>query len=337
MLPRLCAVAEVGWISSEDKDLESLKNRILRHRRRWQVMGLYSHPVGWVEVSYDHPDCKRSKVSELEVVFRICNAADEPAVVTGSPEEASGIRMVPSELKVTVGPGGTETVSVTFTKESGWDVEHPCPFQMNWQSVFGEVSEEWSLNIAPEMRFRIPEGRPDGSLAFWYDRMPFAVSSQARFGLCRTEKTIYCGVYVQKDVLYLDPKKRSFEQDGVEIRFDLRSDRDRFFSDGEIEFRDLFAICVSPGSPKTQHGAFYRKNDLPREVQTLCRPVEGGYFTEAAMPCERDTVRVNVCVNLSDGEHIEKRCWRPPWRSKESFPWSGTFYFEKPSTGRTDV
>ena len=330
LLPRLCAVAEVGWCPSERKDIPSLRKAILRHRRRWKVMGYCSHPVGWVDVVYDHPDCEREDVSEFEVVFRVANSADEPAVATASLADASEVAMTPAELEVNVGPGETETLSAVFKTESGWDIDYPCPFTMNWRSVFGDVSEAWCLNVAPEKAYYIPEGRPDGTLDSWNERMPFTVSRQARFGLCRNGGTVYCAVYVEKDALHLDPHKPPYEQDGVEIRFDLRSDRDRFFSDGEREFKDIIPICVSPGMPTEAHGAFYRKDALPEGVQTVCRPVDGGYLTETSLPCDRDAARVNICVNLSDGAHIEKRSWRPRWRSGENFPWSGTFYFGKP-------
>jgi hexosaminidase len=233
LLPRVAAIAECGWSPPGKHDLADFRNALIRHRRRWEVMGLASHPVGWVEVTYEHPACRMGTVSEFELEFRVKNGGDEPVEITAAPAEGTGVRMAPEVLSGTVGAGTSRAFRAVFSSTTGWDMRNPVPFRMNWQSAYGTAVEKWSQSIAPEAKFAVPEATPDGLLTFWHDRMPFAVGSEARFGVCRDEGAVYVGVYVRKAILHTDPGKQPFEQDGVEIRFDGRDDRDRFFSDGE--------------------------------------------------------------------------------------------------------
>jgi hypothetical protein len=92
------------------------------------------------------------------------------------------------------------------------------------------------------------------------------------------------------------------------------------------DFTSYDGGCVSPGGPGEPHGALFPKDNLPEGTRVTCVPVEGGYQTDVAIPAQWDVFRVNVCVSLADGETVTKRSWRPPWRSVDSFPWSGTFY-----------
>jgi hypothetical protein len=289
-------------------------------------MGLSARPVDWVEVMYAHPDCVGNSADAFELRFSIRNRGDESCRVEGRPAEGVRVKMTPAVIDRTVRPGETLACSAVFEKPGGWDLDSPVPFQMDWVSAYGEVAQQWSLSVAPERRFVCPVGTPDGSETFWDDRMPFALGSDAGFGVCRDDTHIYLRLCVAKEELFIDPARQPFEQDGVEIRFDGRSDRERFFSDGEFEFSDLVPICVSPGASGEPHGPLYRGGDLPEGTRVTCVPGAGGYRTDVALPARWDVFRVNVCVNLYDGKTIEKRFWGPPWRNADSFPWSGTFH-----------
>jgi hypothetical protein len=289
-------------------------------------MGFHSHPLNLVEVTYDHPDVDKDTVTEFELSFTVTNSGDEPAEVTGAPAEGSSVLMKPELLNVSIEPGEKQKVTAVFKSESGWALNNPSPFFMDWTSAFGEVNEKWSISIAPERKFTVPEGVPDATPGFWKERMNFEISPQVRFGLCRDDRNVVLGMYVEKDKLYVDPEKNPFEQDGVEIRFDLRDDKARFYSDGEYEFADIIPICVSPAKKGEEHGPVYRKDDLHECTQVLCIQVEGGYLTQVSVAVKTAVFRLNVCANLFDGANLTKQFWRPAWRSEESFPWSGTFY-----------
>jgi glycosyl hydrolase family 20/cellulose/xylan binding protein with CBM9 domain len=326
LLPRLCAVAERAWSGSETRDFTDFRNRLIRHRRRWDRMGLSSHPVDWVEVTYAHPACIGDPVESFELHFSIRNRGDETCHVLGRPADGAGVDMKPAIIDRAVAPGETIACSAVFEKEGGWRLDNPAPFQMDWESAYDDVTNRWSLRVAPEQQFVCPTAAPDGSETFWDERMKFQAGPDARFGLCRDDTHIYLRLHVAKEQLFTDPARQPFEQDGVEIRFDGRGDKERFFSDGEFEFSDIVPICVSPGAPGEPHGALFRRDSLPEGTRVTCVPVEGGYQTDVAIPTQWDVFRVNVCVNLADGETVAKRSWRPPWRSADSFPWSGTFY-----------
>ncbi len=242
LLPRLCAVAERAWSDAGTRDLADLRNRLIRHRRRWDRMGLSSCPVDWAEVTYAHPACVGEHVDAFELHFSVRNRGDEPCRVQGRPADGAGVEMEPAAIDQTVPPGETVTCSAMFSKEGGWGLSNPVPFRMDWQSAYGDVRQRWSLSVAPEQPFTCPEGTPDGSAGFWDGRMPLAIGPEARFGVCQDDTHTYLGLHVAKSKLFTDPARTPWEQDSVEIRFDGRSDRERFFSDGEIEFADILPI-----------------------------------------------------------------------------------------------
>ncbi len=82
---------------------------------------------------------------------------------------------------------------------------------------------------------------------------------------------------------------------------------------------------MSPASAGEPHGALYRQDSLPDGTRVTCVPVDGGYQTTVAIPARWDVFRVNIAINWANGQTVEKRFWRPPWRDEDSFPWSGTF------------
>jgi hexosaminidase len=49
LLPRLPAIAEVGWTASEGKDWERFRRRIAAHAPRWRLMGANYYPSAQVD------------------------------------------------------------------------------------------------------------------------------------------------------------------------------------------------------------------------------------------------------------------------------------------------
>jgi hypothetical protein len=311
-------------------------------------MGLASRPVQWVSATYGHPGVEGDAAEAFALRFDVANSAGEPALVKAAPAAGSGVSMEPPAIEVRVGPGERAAFEATFRAERAWQLDAPDPFRMEWAAELGDgatrpVREEWALSVAPERRLFCPEAGAGfalgGGPAAWQDRMPFvlppAAGASARFGVCADDEYVYAGVHVTKAPLVTDPAKPPFAQDGVEIRFDARGERERFFSDGEFEFADVLIVATSPGGEGEPRGAFYRKANLPPGVRAACVRVEGGYLAEAAVPaawfdaargCTWKAFRFNVCVNAFDGDTVTKLEWRPAWRSAASFPWSGTFY-----------
>ncbi len=341
LLPRLCAVAELAWTQANQLDLHRFKNALINHRLRWDYMGLHSQAIKWVQASFEHPDQKPDSQT-LTLRGQIKNQSDQAVRVQARLTEDDALKMEPTLFEASIGANKTEPFTLQFEGKTTWDLTHPQHFTLHWTSLFGEdpnhVTETWTQTFGPEQFFYCTNeahSQKNGDPNAWNDKMPFKLTENIRFGTCYDDHYVYTALIVEKDPLVLDPQQAPFAQDSVEIRFDARSEQERFFSDGEFEFKDILPICVSPSTNTEPYGSFYRADDLPSDVRVMCKTIDGAYFTEVAVPHHYfdqkqqqswSSFRLNISVNVHKDGQSNKISWRPLWRSKDSFPWSGTFY-----------
>src|SRR6185369_10459151 len=104
-----------------------------------------------------------------------------------------------------------------------------------------------------------------------------------RFAVEHDEKFVYIAVQTTDDTAILNPNKEPWSQDGIEVRFDARSDPERSQGRGHGEFKEILVVSMSPGQTRDQM-VLYSADEIPRGVQAVCVKTETGHVAEIAIP-----------------------------------------------------
>lgn len=329
LLPRLCAIAERAWSPREARDFEEFRRRLFGHRRRWLAWGVPSGALPALALTAGLPRLSPGDERTCLVCFHLRNRTDEPVLATASTGE-----------RVTLEPREARAVEIVVRAEQPWSPDWPAPVAVTWRSEAGTaddvpVVDEHRLLIAPDPLRVCPSA--DTGLPW-----KIAPDDDARFGVFHDDEGLHLTVDVPAATIASRPDRMPWQQDGLEIRVDARDDDARFACDGEVELVDFALVAVSPGDGVAPHGTLYRPDRLPAGTRILCAPRAGGYVARVLFPESwlrrwqesggTRRFRLNLALNraLSDGR-VAKRSWRPPWRSAENHPWSGTFEIAAPS------
>lgn len=149
---------------------------------------------------------------------------------------------------------------------------------------------------------------------------------------------LYIAVNVIDDHVFIEPNRRPWDQDAIELVIDSREDPARANNRGEFEpgWRRYGWLSLSPAESRAAM-AIEPHDRIPAGVLIATHRTEQGYSAEVAVPhavLDRmhgdspwSAVRLNLVVQESDdktGEHTSLS-WQPAWNSKENQAASGTF------------
>jgi hypothetical protein len=153
-------------------------------------------------------------------------------------------------------------------------------------------------------------------------------------GSAYDDKYLYLAVEVIDDKYDAVKEKLPWEQDGIEIRLDARPVDIRFANTGKGERKDFLLLGLSPGPTAGESWLYRDVKDLPEGTKFVCCRSARGFNTEVAIPLAYlnkqsgnnvTGFRLNVIVNDRDGEKMVRICWKPDWRSPQSYSGSGSF------------
>ena len=156
-----------------------------------------------------------------------------------------------------------------------------------------------------------------------------------RFAVRHDDQNVYVAVAVTDEQTEIRPGRRTWHQDGVEVRVDARPDPARSNNRGGNDGTDNLAVLMVPGETPDQT-RFYQKRQNAPDVRAACVLSDGGYVAEVAIPAQSldvaqqgpwKAIRLNITVNDVDDETGQPAhlYWRPDWRGDETYPGSGTF------------
>ncbi|MHB9139769.1 MAG: sugar-binding protein [Victivallaceae bacterium] len=191
----------------------------------------------------------------------------------------------------------------------------------------------------------------DGALDDWNDlpikcnepeqfrsmgRKAWKGSDDCRFaiGAAYDDKYLYIAVEVIDDIYDAVKDKDPWEQDGIEIRLDARPTDIRSVNDGQGEQKDFLLLAFSSGSTPGETWLYRGTKELPQGTKYICCRTAKGFNAEVAVPMDylnKQSVndgggfRLNVSVNDGDGEKLAQLCWKPDWRTPETYYGSGSF------------
>ena len=198
--------------------------------------------------------------------------------------------------------------------------------------IDGKLNEWKSLPLVCE--------KPAQIVTFGQSQLQGPQDSSFRFAVEHDDRYLYIAVDTTDDKLVLEPDKEPYFQDDVEVRIDARPETVASQGQGSFqadeELRDILTILMSPGDTADKTN-LYARDKLPPGVRAVCVKTPKGHTTEIAVPFEYlnqkqgrpwKTLRINVAATDYDepgrpsGTYI---LWRPDWRTKETYPGSGTF------------
>lgn len=208
------------------------------------------------------------------------------------------------------------------------------------QTVIGFNNEDfpkYSRLVCPRTNQPLPV---DGTMDGWRDIPFFPLTDTPttgmpprRFAVSHDEQFVYVAVEVTDPHVVAEPGKAPWQQDGVEVRLDARSDPARYYGRGDGEGRNILLLAACPSADKP---IVHEADKLPKGVKVVCKPTATGYVFQAAIPADYlngagqatwQEFRLNVCVDDVDkpGVEAQKHWWQPDWRTDENRPGAGTF------------
>jgi len=304
---------------------------------------------------------KSAQFREGTVEASIRNGSDVPMQAWLAFEPHAQLRPSPAAAVVAVAPNSTQTLAVTVSAEAPVDTT-VAPLELNVLTTFtapdGQEFTQRASHLMPIVRRQInPCGRAgqpvtvDGNLSDW-DGLPFVVAQPVqilknaaawtgpedcayRFGVSFDLKNLYIAVQVTDGDVINDKGDEPWEQDGVEVRLDARTEPDRSMGRGNTDFKETVLAALVPVDRKDKQRG-YRLAELPEGSQAVCVTTKDGYVAEIAIPLDYlkkqqgdpwDMFRLDVAVDDRDKGDKEgaQLHWIPDWRTPEDYPGSGTF------------
>jgi hypothetical protein len=151
------------------------------------------------------------------------------------------------------------------------------------------------------------------------------------------------GVEVKDENVNAVAGKYAWQQDGIEIRIDGRSEPYRSSGIGVQDFTDHLLFALSPsgsGKPISMYLPAHAFHTMPRsfyenDLKYVCKTTLTGFVTEVAVPVsyfnhlqdgEWQGLRLNVIVHNQESETENRVSWQPAWGTKGDFVGSGSFF-----------
>ncbi len=286
----------------------------------------------------------------LQTTLRLTNDADIPIHITGKITQNPDLIMKPQLLDITIPPNSVELINLKLQPARDISVENLPPVEFNWNAVYqiGEVDPfevTGRVRIGINTRFEIPRSTVpvaiDGKLDDWPE-LPVVMTKPAdagfRFAVSYDDENLYIAAKVDDDDIISASEVEPWDQDGIEVRLDLRKDPDRSQGRARDVSVDHLLFALSPG--KNAPATFFWSDRLPKGAQGTCVKTKDGYITEISVPISYieslqsqpwRAVRINFIINdydMIDGEKKLHRhlFWRPDWRCENNFIGSGTFF-----------
>ncbi len=293
------------------------------------------------------------------VPLRIVNHSDSPMKIEAILELASASSVKPERFNVVVPAKSTKTIDVKVATAQPVKPAGVTLVRVPWTASYkrnGLVEKQKGVfNIGVADKQDCPRAESeiviDGKLDEWKS-LPIDVSKTAfvtkhrskftlakngkyRFAVAYDDKYLYVAIKATDDKLFLDPKKRPWRQDSVEVRLDARTAKTRNLADNPQEWGSILPVILAPAASEKDKMVIYSRDRFPKGTQCVSVVTPAGHNTEIAIPISYlnqrqggkwKDFRLNVGVNDFDAAtEGAYRQWRPDWRKGKSFVGTGTF------------
>lgn len=194
----------------------------------------------------------------------------------------------------------------------------------------------------------------DGKLNEWQS-LPYAIPGKnavwcsvnnhpqrtcvAHFDVGYDDQFLYIAIRAIDPVVISDPLKEPWQQDGIEVRLDARTDPARSHYGGSWSLYDpniLTILLIPAHSPDKSVLVDRELLHVPSGTRAACIITRRGYNAEIAIPIsylnqrqggEWQAFRLNVTVDDkgSPDSPVVQYSWCPDWRTPNNYTGSGTF------------
>jgi hypothetical protein len=280
------------------------------------------------------------------------------AAVTFAPN--AHYRLDPMSIARTVEPGGTVEVPLTVTCPKPVDLDAVEPLAWEW-SLEAERKGRDPLKLdgrgvlSVVQRYACVEvTRPvtvDGDLAEWGElpiacARPREVSGKKaqwtgagdcsfRIATAYDRQFVYIAVRTVDDVVALDPARKPWDQDAVQVLLDVRPDPARSANGRRTPYRDFLPLNITAGAKPGEVVGLPPRTQMPKGTKIACSRLADGLAAEVAVPVSHldaaqkggwKAFRLNVGVYDRDAA-TDGFClllWQPKWR-RGAATGTGTF------------
>lgn len=299
----------------------------------------------------------------VKTKIKLTNPTKIPMRIKGTLKSTSRLRIQPAGINQVIPPEGSETIeaSINIVRPESLVIEDLPTILFKWSVTYDDkkfsgLQPEGEHQIGIDSIFEcLKRTEPiaiDGNLNDWAS-LPYACTepmqinlepaawkgaedSSFRFGTAWDDEFLYVAVEAKDGEPFSNPEAYPWEQDGVEIRIDARPAQQRHHGRGENEFTDILLIALTPATDKTPTICF-KKEELPAGCRYSCKQTATGFAAEVAVPRtwldamqkkNWQAFRLNISVDDYDSasDPGSQICWRPDWRTPQSWSGSGTFF-----------
>ncbi|WKN46217.1 sugar-binding protein [Tunicatimonas pelagia] len=295
-----------------------------------------------------------------ETELKLTNNSDVPMQIDLTVQANPKLITSFGALSREISPNSVEVVKLGLQATEPVALDSISPLVLNstiaYQSEdMPEVSFESTYRLRPEKVAVISPTESvvqlDGSLDEWseftysvgengyVDSDPFSHQGEGdasfQFDVTYDDEYLYVAAAVTDDQLETTPGKNPFDQDGISLLIDARSENISALETGEQIFREVLYLGISP-LEEADSSKLFLADRLPEGTQATAKRTDEGYVAEFTVPVSYlnelqsgnwESLRVNVGVRDfdNDGQHQTTLFWKPDWRGKENYVGSGTF------------
>lgn len=270
------------------------------------------------------------------------------------------LKVLPKSIDLEIAPNSEKSIDLHIKTANDENVRRFMPIELNWANTYDHPELKIPVlrgtsYLGVAAQFDIPRrSKPvtiDGKLDEW-DNLEFVVEEPGqikigsaswtgpddcswRFAVEMDKEYVYIAIAVIDDIPYYIGAK-PWNQDGIEIRLDGRSDPPRSSHRGEGDNKEHLLIALSPAHDPADMFTFEAEILETLGVKTMCIATENGYNAEIAVPFsyfqqrqgqDWKAFRLNIAIDDFDDPNSppSQLWWAPDWRTNKHIPGSGTF------------
>ncbi len=281
--------------------------------------------------------------SSLEVRNRLEIACQVEAIL----QPSRGISVEPESVSMDLLPGQQRQLHVSFVASEpvNWESEPGCKVILrtsimlpDCEALEHEETRTYSFSRHQVIPTREISVTVDGYIEEQVEMSHTFIEDYVLGTAVWTDDGLYLAFSVEDSTPFMDAKLPVWEQDSLEIRFDLRAGDEQSLPTKDWD--DVLPVLIAPGQGAGDE-VVWKRSSIPEEVCFAARKTETGYIVEIEIPkklmeavlSQSDgAFRMNVAQNDFEvaGRGV-KRWFEEDWRSERADSSKGIFVFEQAS------
>ena len=282
--------------------------------------------------------------------LKLTNDEDVPMEVVFEPAFNFDVMAALDTPAITVAPNSVRFVNLDLQARRPMPIERVRPVNVEATVRFA-FSDSTALGIPQAFNIQPLQKRTfqktttafelDGDLKDWgelaYKKTwaDDAADVSLQYDIRYDDEFVYVAAHVMDEEINTDEGSSYFSQDGIAVIMSVDPLSKSIVSRGRSWFKNEVSMYLPP-TATGELKKFGHSKGTPKDVQRVCKVVEGGYIMEMALPISYiqekqgenwQHIRMNILITDYDDQMASKTLnWLfPNWRSKENVIGSGVF------------